>query len=392
MGRRDCPRHGASATNRISSRCTTSRATDRITAEAVEKKLVYEIRKTKSLTEGTRALGIHAHMLPEQPSSIGDDEKFHFAILAPSAASSGRRPSREAERFINETTSADRRRVHRNTVVLVAPSTAGLEVARKNVREQLGWQDVQAQLKAQGDDAARDQMVADLARKAQRMVPEAIRHAWTIVVTVDADSEVKAFRLQLNTEDPLFAAVKNDDRIRIQDQAINTDALLPGGPYDLWRDGEKSRRVKDLGSAFARDPRLPKMLRADEIGNTINDGVENGRFVAGLARPDGSVKTWWRTAVDEDARTDPATGGVPPRPESPLSDLNPKVLRPRSASRAVDRRDHHGRGRHRVLRRRADRDDPGSRLRRAGDHPGLSAGSRGIGNRKRGSPWIALGW
>ena len=299
----------------------------RITTDAVEKRLLDEIRKTKSLTEGTRAFGIHAHMLPDQPSAIRDDGKFHFAILPPSAASNGKRPSREAERFINESTSTDRRRVHRNTVVLVAPSSAGLDVARKNVRERLGWEDVQAQLNTQGADTGRDQLVADLARKAQRAVPEAIRHAWTTVVTVDADSEVKAFRLRLNTDDPLFAAVKSDDRIRIQDQAINTDALLPGGPYDLWRDDEASRRVKDLGSLFAKDPRLPKMLRPDEIENTINEAVETGRLVAGLARPDGSVRTWWRTTIDEDARTDPALEVFLPD-KITLSDLDAKVLSP----------------------------------------------------------------
>ena len=301
--------------------------TNRITHEAVENRLLEEIRKTKSLTEGTRAFGIHTHMLPDQPSAIRDDGEFHFAILPPSASSRENQPSREAARFIEETSSADRHRVHRNAVVLVAPSSAGLEVARKSVRERLGWEDVQTQLKIQGTDAARDQLVADFARKAQRAVPEAIRHAWTIVVTVDADSAVKAFRVRLNTDDPLFATVKSDERIRIQDRAINTDALLPGGPYDLWRDGEASRRVKDLVSAFAKDPRLPKMLRADEIGSTINQGVENGRFVAGLVRPDGSVKTWWRTAIEDDARTDPALEVFLPD-KITLSDLNPKVLVP----------------------------------------------------------------
>ena len=301
--------------------------TNRITYEAVENRLLEEIRKTKSLTDGTRAFGIHTHMLPDQPSAIHDDGEFHFAILPPATASNEKRPSREAACFIDETTSADRQRVHRNAVVLVAPSSAGLEVARKSVRERLGWEDVQAQLKVQGNDPGRDQLVTDFARKAQRAVPEAIRHAWTIVVTADTDSAVKAFRVRLNTDDPLFATVKSDERIRIQDQAVNTDALLPGGPYDLWRDGEASRRVKDLASAFAKDPRLPKMLRADEIGSTINEGVENGRFVAGVVRPDGSVKTWWRTAIEDEARTDPALEVFLPD-KITLSDLNPKVLVP----------------------------------------------------------------
>ena len=72
--------------------------------------------------------------------------------------------------------------------------------------------------------------------------------------------------------------------------------MLPGGPYDLWREDEPSRRVKDLVTAFAENPRLPKMLRQKEILDTINQGVQDGLFVASLARPDKSLKTWWARA------------------------------------------------------------------------------------------------
>lgn len=41
-----------------------------------------------------------------------------------------------------------------------------------------------------------------------------------------------------------------------------SESLLPGGPYDLWKEGETLRRVKDLASAFAQHPHLPKMLNA----------------------------------------------------------------------------------------------------------------------------------
>ena len=56
---------------------------------------------------------------------------------------------------------------------------------------------------------------------------------------------------------------------------------MPGGPYNLWAEGEISRRVKDLVSSFARFPKLPKMLRRREILNTIGQGVLSGILVAG---------------------------------------------------------------------------------------------------------------
>ena len=299
---------------------------NRVTAEAVELKLLAEVRATKSLTQGTRAFGARVHMLPERPRDVEDDGEFHFAVLTPAAVSNAGRPSRAASRFIDETTGPDRPRIRRNAVVLVAPSTDGLDVARLRVREYLGWDDVQQQLEGQPQDPVREDMLATWTEEARRRMPEAIRQAWTIVVTANPQNEIRAFRVTVGS-DPLFATVKADRRARIQETAINAEALLPGGPYDLWRDDEPSRRVKDLASAFAEHPRLPKMLRAQEILATIDRGVRDGLFVASLPRPDRTVKTWWRTPIDEAARSEPAIELFLPRGAT-LSDLDPGVLAP----------------------------------------------------------------
>ena len=300
--------------------------TNRVTAEAVEVKLLAEIRATKSLTHGTRAFGARVHMLPERPRDVEDDGEFHFAVLPPAAVSTAGRPSRTTRRFLDETTGPDRPRIRRNAVVLVAPSTDGLDVVRTRVREYLGWDDVQHQLRGQPQDPVREDMLATWTEEARRRIPEAIRQAWTIVVTVNPQNDVQAFRVTVGS-DALFATVKADRRARIQETAINAEALLPGGPYDLWREDEPSRRVKDLASAFAEHPRLPKMLRAQEILATIDRGVRDGLFVASLPRPDGTVRTWWRMPVDEASRSEPALelrlpGGAT------LSDLDPGVLLP----------------------------------------------------------------
>ena len=299
---------------------------NRVTAEAVELKLLAEVRATKSLTQGTRAFGARVHMLPERPRDVEDDGEFHFAVLPPAAVSNAGRPSRAARRFIDETTGPDRPRIRRNAVVLVAPSTDGLDVARLRVREYLGWDDVQQQLKGQPQDPVREDMLATWTEEARRRMPEAIRQAWTIVVTANPRNEIQAFRVTVGS-DPLFATVKADRRARIQETAINAEALLPGGPYDLWRDDEPSRRVKDLASAFAEHPRLPKMLRVQEILATIDRGVQDGLFVASLPRPDRTVRTWWRTPVDEAARSEPALELLLPGAAT-LSDLDPGVLAP----------------------------------------------------------------
>jgi len=72
-------------------------------------------------------------------------------------------------------------------------------------------------------------------------------------------NEIQAFKITVDGPS-LFAKIKADNHARIQDTATSAEAFLPEGPYDLWREGEKSRRLKDLVGPFALSPQLPKML------------------------------------------------------------------------------------------------------------------------------------
>ena len=92
----------------------------------------------------------------------------------------------------------------------------------------------------------------------------------------------------------------------MQDTAVTAEALLPDGPYNLWKGGETSRRVKDLAGAFAQLPHLPKMLKSQAIVETLVDGCMQGTFVLKLTRPDRTFRTWWRMRPDDAAMNDPA--------------------------------------------------------------------------------------
>ena len=275
----------------------------RVPPALVESQLIDAIEKRKTLTAGAAAAGAKVHNLPERPRDIADDGEFHYGILGPKAASESGKPSAEARRFIDETTAADRPRVYRNAVVLAVPSRDGLDAARTRIREYLGWVEVREQLKDQPIDPLREQLLASETESARRRIPDAITQAYSIVVTVNEGNDIQAFKVVV-TGDPLFTAIKADRRSRIQETAISSEAMLPGGPYDLWRDGEQSRRVKDLVGAFAQFPKLPKMLRTKEILDTVAQGVRDGIWVARVLRPDRTARTFWRTAIDEPALKD----------------------------------------------------------------------------------------
>ena len=284
-------------------------AATRISDDIVRARLLDEIPKAKSLSAGASAAGVRVHTLPARPHDIEDDGQFHYAILGPSAASDSGKPSPDALRFLNETTGPEKPRVYRNAVILLAPSRDGLEVASARVRDYLAWEQVRTDLKEQEKDGnidvARMQTLTINIDKAKGRISGAIQQAYSTVVTVSEKNEIQAFKVNI-TDDPHFAIVKNDPRSRIQDSSITAEALLPDGPYNLWREGETSRRVKDLSGAFAQLPHLPKMLKAQAILDTLVDGCEQGSFVLRLTRPDGSSRTWWRSRPDDVAMNDPA--------------------------------------------------------------------------------------
>ncbi|MEW6447215.1 MAG: DUF499 domain-containing protein [Bacillota bacterium] len=281
-----------------------SEACRRVAAELIEAKLIETIGKMKSLTEGAAAAGARVHVLPERPKDIEDDGEFHYAVLGPKAASTAGNASKEAKRFIEETTGPDRPRVYRNAVVLAVPSREGLEIARDRIREYLGWEEVRNMLKGQQVDPLRAQLLSGYTEGARKKIAEAVRQAYCLGVTVSEKNEILAYKLTVGTE-PLFNTIKADPRVRIQETPVSAEALLPEGPYNLWREGETARRVKDLVGAFAQFPHLPKMLRRKEILETLIQGVKEGLFVLRTVRPDRSVRTIWRDEPLEADLKDP---------------------------------------------------------------------------------------
>lgn len=303
---------------------------DRVKAETVESLLNTLIGKAKDLTAGASAAGAKVHNLPVKPSDIEDDGEFHFAVLGPKCASMSGNPSAEAKRYLEETTGADRPRVNKNAVVLAVPSRDGLDAARATVRSYLGWEEVREMLKGQELDEVRRVRLQGNTEKARGDIMEAIKNAYCIVVTQSAAGDIQAFKISPSDE-PLFLTIKGDSRSRVEDTAVSADALLPGGPYDLWRPGETSRRIKDLVGAFAQVPKLPKMLRRGEILETLVDGARQGFFVLRQMRPDKSFRTIWRQDVSaDDIEKDPSWEVVLPESaqleEIPASLLSPEAL------------------------------------------------------------------
>jgi hypothetical protein len=315
-----------------------SAAAAQISDELVKARLIDEIGKVKSLTSGVSASGVRVHTLPTKPRDIEDDGLFHYAVMLPSAASDSGKPSPEAKRFLDETTGSEKPRVFRNAVLLLTMSKDGISAAEARIRDYLAWERVMNDLMPKNEEEKKQKGSVDVARiqtlkinidKAKGRVPEAIRQAYCIVVTVSDKDDVHAFKITVS-EAGHFETIKNDSRSRVQDTAVTAEALLPDGPYNLWKGGETSRRVKDLAGAFAQLPHLPKMLKSQAIVETLIEGCLQGTFVLKLTRPDRTFRTWWRSRPDDAALNDPSMELVLPEAaelgEIPGSLLSPNAL------------------------------------------------------------------
>ena len=299
---------------------------DRVTAEAVEERLRTAIGKTGSLWSGAQAAGATVHKLPRSPRDVRDTVEFRFAVLGPEAASSSGNPSKVARTFLDHATGPDSPRVYRNALVLSVPSQEGVDAALSKTRSLLGWEDVQAQLTARPIDPVRRERLRRHIRQAEAELPGVIRQAYGIVVTVNERNVVHAFKLP-GSGQPLFEEVKNHDKARIVDTPVNPGALLPDGPYRLWEEGDDARLASQLSEAFARFPRLPKVLKPELVTGTVFRGVRDGLLAARLKRPDGSVRTWWREDVEAVAATDDQLEIVLPE-KARLVRLDHQLLRP----------------------------------------------------------------
>jgi hypothetical protein len=285
------------------------------------------IEKTSSLTDGASGAGAVVHKLPNSPADVKDDGRFHYAVLGPEAASRPGSPSDRAVRFLHETTGPDRPRVNKNALILAVPSADLLDTARNRIRNHLAWKEVRDNMLDNEEvDELRRQRLRQYIQESKGKIEDAVQQAYSVAVTRDPSGDPIAFKVA-GGESSLFQQIKSHEKARIKDAAITPETILPGGPYDLWREDEDERRVAHITQAFAQQTRLPKMLNLDGVYDTIALGCREGTFVLRLERPDESVRTEWRTEPDRTFLEEDGLWAVLPE-HAELANLDPELLTP----------------------------------------------------------------
>jgi len=260
---------------------------------------------------------------------VPSDGEFRYVILGSAGQSESGKPSALAARFCEEVTGPQNPRAAKNAILIAAPERNGMALVQEKVKDYLAWLEVKAQLSGQPVDPVRSSMLDSAITGSKKDIVDALRQAYCVVVTRSTDDIVHAFKVTVDPAKPLFTTIKEDPKSRLTDVALAPEAVLPGSGsgFDLWREDEDRVRVKTIVGAFAERPKLLKVLRRKDLLDTVANGCRQGLFVLSLPRPDGSIRTWWRTQIDEAALSDDALEAVQ-NTAAELQTLDPSLLAP----------------------------------------------------------------
>ncbi|RKU19960.1 hypothetical protein C6500_09670 [Candidatus Poribacteria bacterium] len=269
------------------------RAMARITEDQITENLEKRIRDAAL---GRNTDEVRPHTLPNSPADVSDNPEFHFVVAGPAwTAVPGENVSDALAAFFNRT--------YPNTVIVLASENARLIGLRQRIRKILAWQNIE-----NGDDMnllSEPQKALLLQRKQEDEtgILESVISAYSVLIAVDEDGDVKASLLPSGPESPferVKAALVEEDRLLTT--SLDPDLLTPDSFFDIWGEDETAKPVQGLYGMFASLSRLPRMLNRQVFVDTLRRGVTEGRVVLRTVRPDGSQNTYWREtlATDED--------------------------------------------------------------------------------------------
>jgi len=304
------------------------RAMEALSEKDVEEELKRRIRGREDLKAAEA--GVVVHLLPTGPADVANDLQLHYLILGPECAVEPGKPlPPQVTTYFNEVTGPHNPRIYRNNVVALLPEASRLAGLRDQVRKWLGWDRIEST-----DEYRRlltDAQKKDLPhRKAEATnnLPEAVLAAYNLLAAVDEAGVVRlqALRPHGGTAfDRIKATLAEEERILLS--TLDPDLLLPGSYLELWGAGETSKRPTALLAAFGQFARLPRLLKAQTLYASLQRSIQEGVLVARLTRGDGSTRTYWRSAPDEETLKRPDVELVPAS-LAQLTDLSVGLLQP----------------------------------------------------------------
>ena len=295
------------------------RAMQRINDDQINEDLIKRIKNSKL---GQNTDSVNVHTLPQSAADIPDTPEFRFVITGPEyTAVPGENVSESLTAFF--------KRTYRNNVIVLAPENSLLAGLQQRIRRILGWQNIES-----GDDmnllnGPQKALLLQRKQEDETGISESVTSAYSVLIAVDEDGDVKASPLPSSTEssfERVKTALTAEDRLLIT--SLDPDLLTSDSYFDIWGEDETAKPVQGLYSMFASLPRLPRLLNRQVFIDTLRRGVTEGRIMLRIVRPDGSQYTHWREAPAADEDFWKKELEIVPIEHAKLHNLSPGLLAP----------------------------------------------------------------
>ncbi len=285
-------------------------------------------RRIKLLKELAAAdPGVEVHTLPASHRDVDDNLVLHYVILDPECAVTPGKPiPQAAEAYFKEKSGP---RIYRNNILALAPEASSVAGLRDQVRQWLGWGRLEEKntYKLLTDDQKRE--LPGKKKQAENHLPESVVGSYRILLAINEDGEIEAHTLPSSAGGTPFERIKNllaEDE-RLVTSTLDPELILPDSYLTLWAEGQTALKIMTLIEVFGQFSRLPRLLRATSLYDTVKRGVENGVLVLRLPRPDGTAQTWWQKAPDDETLRRPEME-IQPISAAALEQLSYDQLRP----------------------------------------------------------------
>lgn len=241
---------------------------------------------------------VSIYKLPKTPGNVEDAGDFAFIVLgADHAHPPGTTLSSETAAFIEQGKSASTQRRFKNIVLVLIPSQSGYAEAEQKIADHLAWIEVQKSKHFDELDSNLQAVVNKRIKDTKGESQSAVRNALEIVVHLDEAGKVVAQKITVGP-DGLYLELLGTKSLRLFNERIDPDSIMPGGPYANWVTGQPYQPVEDLYKVFGRNPAMPKLLSRNVVLRTIELAVRKGILALRYVTPgDGSEVWFWKSDI-----------------------------------------------------------------------------------------------
>ncbi len=241
---------------------------------------------------------VRIYKLPPTPGNVDDTGEFGFVALGSDHAHApGAALAAATAAFIEQGKSAGTQRRFKNIIVMLAPSQAGFAEAEQKIADHLAWIEVQKSKDFSELKSDQQAVVLKRIKDSKFEANSAARNALEIVIYLDENGKIAAQKITVGP-DGLYQELLGTKSLRLFNERIDPDSIMPGGPYANWVRGQHFQPVEDIYKVFGRNPAMPKLLSRKVVLNTIELAVRKGILALRYVIPvDGSELWFWKAEI-----------------------------------------------------------------------------------------------